>query len=150
MENKRLGGWLILLGFQLIGTVFISMYSLNQYFNLILSSYWKTYRQNDLMNGFVWLSYYEIFMYSIILLISPIIITKYLNKSVNFKKYYSIFIVGLVALFLIDYIIAYETKLMSDLKINQITNSIFSYIIWGVIWINYLYKGRRPIMTFVN
>lgn len=150
MENKRLGGWLILLGFQLIGTVFISMYSLNQYFKFILSSDWKTYRQLDLMDGFVWLSYYEIFMYSIILLISPIIITKYLNKSVNFKKYYSTFIVGSVVLYVIDYIIAYETKSTSDLKINQIIHSIFSYIIWGAVWINYLYKGKRPMMTFVN
>lgn len=148
MEYKRLGGWLVFLGFQLIGTLLISIYSLTQYFDLVLSSDWKTYRQHELMNGYVWLFYYEIFMYSIILLISPIIIAKYFNKSLNFKNYYSIYIVGSVILFVIDYIIAYKIK--SDLKINQITNSIFGYIIWGAIWINYLYKGKRPIMTFVN
>jgi len=51
MENKRLGGWLVLLGFQLIGTVLVSIYSLTQYFHLISSSDWKTYRQLDSMNG---------------------------------------------------------------------------------------------------
>ena len=152
MEHKKIGGWLILIGFQLIVTILISIYVLLQYKDLLKSEDWITLKQLDSTDAlaFIRFSYYEIIMNILILLIAPIIIVRFFNMSSLFKDYYSIYMIVIVVLLIIDYLLITKIDNLADAKTNQITRSIFAYIIWGAIWISYLYKGKRPSQTFVN
>ena len=152
MIDKKIGGWLILLGFQLIATILISIYMLTQYYDLFRSEDWIALKQlnNSVASALIISFYYEVIMYVLILLITSIVIIRFFNKSHHFKDYYAIYIVVLVILLIIEYLLASKLEADINTKINQIRSSILAYIFWGAIWITYLYKGRRPSQTFVN
>lgn len=150
-KYKRIGGWLGLLTFQLVVYPFYLAFKIKDYLNLFFSPKWKETLALDHPN-IIWskyLFYYEFVFFCIIILISLFLLFLIINRKKKFKDYYIAFTIFIIIGYIINYLIANQITMFPKENINFIS-SIFSWLVWLIIWALYLQKGERPINTFIK
>jgi hypothetical protein len=149
-EGKNIGGWLFLMGFQIMITIFIAIYALKNYIDFFLSPDFKNVLNLESFSQWKILYIYETGFYSYMIIGGTFIFIKFLTKKQRFRDFYSLFMILCILGYIISYLIASRVHGLPISKISELERSILGYLIWSAIWISYLFKGMRPQVTFIH
>jgi hypothetical protein len=149
-EGKNIGGWLILMGLQIMITIFIAIYAMKSYIDFFLSPDFRNTNNLETFSRWKVLFIYETVLYAFMIIGGVFIFIKFLRQKLRFRNFYSIFMILCIIGYILSYLFASRIEPVPIAKISELERSIFGYIVWSAIWISYLFKGKRPQETFIN
>lgn len=147
-ENKKIGGWLILLGIQLLSILIFYSNSLighirvkNQYSSIMSNSKFDSIK-----------SYFQIeaIIYGLLLIGTVYILVLFFNKRSTFRSIYALYMTLTILGFGALSIIAGNIEYLPKFRAEEFRIYVLSNVVWFAIWISYLYKSPRAKSTFNN
>jgi len=149
-EKQKIGGWLVLLGAQLILSFLIYTYSLRSYIGFFNTANWT--KLSIMQDSFLWKTFFicQPALFILLILSGLFVLSQFFFKKRNFRNYYILFMIISIIGFLVLYLIASKIETYPIESISSYKTAIFGHVIWSVIWINYLFKSSRPKLTFIN
>lgn len=153
-ELTGIGGWLLLLGLGIVGSVVKNAYELySVYYPLMISEKWEQIRApgsehyNALLSKFI---YIEMFSISLLIIVNIYVVYLFVMR----KKYFPLMFVALILLSfamtvvsVISFSVIMPTgKVFDQETIASFIGSVFNFI----VWVPYLRWSRRARLTFVN
>jgi hypothetical protein len=148
MENsRRIGGWLMLLFVQIFLHTIYLVYGISGYLKIFTSNKWASFSLSSPKIKLIKeLAYFEFGFFIVSLLFIPLLIKYFILRLKRFKDIYIVYLVFTLLGHVVIYLFAENISPLSQNKLQQITNIIFSILGWTVIWTLYLFKGRGPII----
>jgi hypothetical protein len=147
---KRIGGWLLLLGFQLILTALYSGYGLLRYITMYISPVWIKSKNINNLDSLRNLFYFETGLYFFLLIGSIIVLIKFVNRLARFRDFFAAFMIISIIGYVINYFLASRVNTYPDTDLIKKSTYLFASIIWTSIWLIYLFKSDRANNTFTN
>jgi hypothetical protein len=149
-EKQKIGGWLLLLGAQLILSFLIYTYSLRQYIGFFNTTTWT--KLSIMQDSFLWKTFFicQSVLFILLIISGLFVLLQFAYRKRKFRNYYIIFMIISIIGFLGLYLIASKIDTYPIESISGYKTAIFGHIIWFVIWVNYLFKASRPKLTFIN
>jgi hypothetical protein len=151
MEQKqKIGGWLLLLGTQLILACLIYVHSLSSYIGLINGISWK--KLSMMEDSFLWKAFFigQTSLFMVLIVFGLFVLLQFFHRKRGFFNYYILYMIISIIGYLSLYLIVSKIETYPSESISGYKTAIFGHVIWSVIWINYLFKASRPKLTFVN
>ena len=151
MENKqKIGGWLLLLGTQLILSFLIYTYSLKTYIGIFNTTSWT--KLSTMEDSLLWKTFFicQTALFIILMLAGLFVLLQFFYRKRNFRNFYILYMIISIIGFIGIYVIVSKIDTCPIESISKYKTAIFGHVIWSVIWINYLYKASRPNLTFIN
>ena len=149
-EKQKIGGWLLLLGAQLILSFLLYTYSLSQYIGFFNATNWI--KLSTYQNSFLWKAFFicQAALFILLILCGLFVLLQFFYRKQKFRNYYILFMIISITGFLGLYLIASKIETYPVKSISGYKTAIFGHVIWSAIWINYLFKASRPKLTFIN
>lgn len=153
-ELTGIGGWLLLLGLGLVGSVVKNVYELySVYYPLIISEKWgqitdpESKYYNPLLSKFI---YIEMFSISLLLVVGIYVTYLFFMRKKYFPRMFVVLILLSFAMTVVSVIsfsvIVPTGKVFDQQTLASVVGSVFNFI----VWVPYLRWSRRVRLTFVN
>ncbi len=143
VEYKKIGGWLYLLGFGLIGSCLSAFGVIKYYFDIFGTS-------NFFESSFA--TFYVVDFVRCIYIAggSGLLFISFLDKSKKFPRYYKIVLAVIFLFWVVEILMLTVSPELDNTVGGILAKDFFTFSLWSIIWLSYLKFSKRAKGTFVN